>query len=113
MVVAFQPHRYSRTRDLLDDFAQVLADPDVLLISEVYSAGEAPIPGADGRALCRAVRSRGRVDPVFVEEIESLPDVLKDLLQPGDVVLTLGAGSIGAVAASLPGLLTHNEGGEV
>lgn len=111
LVVAFQPHRYTRTRDLLDDFAQVLADPDVLLVSEVYSAGEAPIPGADGRALCRAVRSRGRVDPVFVEDIESLPGVLKDLLQPGDVVLTLGAGSIGAVAARLPGLLTHTVGG--
>jgi len=102
LVVVFQPHRYSRTHDLLDDFAQVLADSDVLLISEVYAAGEAPVSGADGRALCRAVRGRGRVDPVFVEEVEGLPEVLKDLLQAGDLVLTLGAGSIGAVAAALP-----------
>jgi UDP-N-acetylmuramate--alanine ligase len=114
LVVVFQPHRYTRTRDLFDDFAQVLTDPDVLLISEVYSAGESPIAGADGRALCRAIRSRGRVDPVFVEDVESLPDVLKDLLQPGDVVLTLGAGSIGTVAARLPEMLRERTaGGEV
>ena len=105
LVVVFQPHRYSRTLDLFDDFAQVLADSDLLLISEVYAAGEAPVSGADGRALCRAIRSRGRVDPVFVEEVESLPEVLKDLLQAGDLVLTLGAGSIGGVAAVLPKLL--------
>jgi len=107
LVVAFQPHRYSRTHDLLDDFAQVLVNADVLLITEVYAAGEAPISGADGRALCRAVRGRGRVDPVFVEDVEALPNVLKDLLQPGDVLLTLGAGSIGAVCATLPETLTR------
>jgi UDP-N-acetylmuramate--alanine ligase len=107
LVVAFQPHRYSRTHDLLDDFAQVLVDADVLLITEVYAAGEAPISGADGRALCRAVRGRGRVDPVFVEDVETLPKVLNDLLQPGDVLLTLGAGSIGAVAANLPDTLAR------
>jgi len=111
LVVVFQPHRYSRTQDLFDDFAQVLADSDVLLISEVYAAGEAPVAGADGRALCRAVRGRGRVDPVFVEEVESLPEVLKDLLQAGDLVLTLGAGSIGAVAAVLPDVLAQMETG--
>ncbi|MEN8801542.1 MAG: UDP-N-acetylmuramate--L-alanine ligase, partial [Thiogranum sp.] len=111
LVVVFQPHRYSRTQDLFDDFAQVLADSDVLLISEVYAAGEAPVSGADGRALCRAVRGRGRVDPVFVEEVEGLPEVLKDLLQAGDLVLTLGAGSIGAVAAVLPGVLAKMETG--
>jgi len=111
LVVVFQPHRYSRTHDLFDDFAQVLADSDVLLISEVYAAGEAPVSGADGRALCRAVRGRGRVDPVFVEEVEGLPEVLKDLLQAGDLVLTLGAGSIGAVAAVLPDVLAQMETG--
>lgn len=102
LVTVFQPHRYSRTRDLFDDFAQVLGDTDLLLISEVYAAGEEPVTGADGRALCRAVRGRGRVDPVFVEEIETLPEVLKDVLQAGDLVLTLGAGPIGATAATLP-----------
>ena len=113
LVVAFEPHRYSRTHDLLDDFAQVLVSADVLLITEVYAAGEAPISGADGRALCRAVRGRGRVDPVFVEDVETLPKVLNDLLQPGDVLLTLGAGSIGAVAAHLPDALADlRAGGE-
>ncbi len=102
LVTVFQPHRYSRTRDLFDDFAQVLGNTDLLLISEVYAAGEEPVTGADGRTLCRAVRGRGRVDPVFVEDIETLPAVLQDVLQAGDLVLTLGAGSIGAVAAVLP-----------
>jgi UDP-N-acetylmuramate--alanine ligase len=113
LVVAFQPHRYSRTHDLMDDFAQVLVNADVLLISEVYAAGETPISGADGRALCRAVRGRGRVDPVFVEDVETLPKVLNDLLWPGDVLLTLGAGSIGTVAANLPDALSGLQpGGE-
>jgi UDP-N-acetylmuramate--alanine ligase len=111
LLVAFQPHRYSRTLELFDDFAQVLADTDVLLINEVYAAGETPISGADGRALCRAVRGRGRVDPIFVEEVEELAEVLKDLLQAGDVVLTLGAGSIGAVAAALPEVLAGSRTG--
>jgi len=102
LVTVFQPHRYSRTRDLFDDFSQVLGNTDLLLISEVYAAGEEPITGADGRALCRAVRGRGRVDPVFVEDVETLPTVLKDVLQAGDLVLTLGAGSIGVAAARLP-----------
>ena len=102
LVVAFQPHRYTRTRDLLDDFARVLADCDALLVAEVYPAGEAPIAGADARALCRAVRARGRVDPVLVPEIDELAGALADVVQPGDVVLTLGAGSIGAVARELP-----------
>jgi UDP-N-acetylmuramate--alanine ligase len=111
LVTVFQPHRYTRTHDLFDDFAQVLVDADVLLICEVYDAGEEPVTGADGRALCRAVRSRGRVDPVFVEEVEGLPEVLVSLLEPGDVVLTLGAGSIGAVAASLPARLADMQSG--
>ena len=75
-MLAFQPHRYTRTRDLLDDFARVLQQADVLLVTEVYAAGEAPIAGADGRAICRAVRSRGQVEPVFVERAEELPAAL-------------------------------------
>ncbi|GIX21691.1 MAG: UDP-N-acetylmuramate--L-alanine ligase [Gammaproteobacteria bacterium] len=102
LVVLFQPHRYSRTRDLLDDFAAELCAADVLLLSEVYPAGERPLPGADGRALSQAVRARGKVDPVFVAELNEAPAVLRDLLRPGDVLLTLGAGSIGAFAAALP-----------
>ena len=102
LVVVFQPHRYTRTRDLFDDFIQVLSAADVLVLGEVYAAGESPISGADGRALCRGIRARGQLDPVFVESITDLPDVLPGILQDGDVVLTLGAGDIGAVAAGLP-----------
>jgi UDP-N-acetylmuramate--alanine ligase len=102
LVVVFQPHRYSRTHDLFDDFIQVLSGVDVLVLGEVYAAGEAPISGADGRALSRGIRARGQVDPVFVEELDTLPAVLHDLLQDGDVLLTLGAGSIGSIAARLP-----------
>jgi UDP-N-acetylmuramate--alanine ligase len=102
LVVAFQPHRYTRTRDLFDDFIQVLSDADVLILGEVYAAGETPISGADGRALCRGIRTRGQVDPVFVETITDLPGVLADILQDGDVLLTLGAGDIGSVAMRLP-----------
>ena len=102
VVLCFQPHRFTRTRDLLDDFARVLSTPDVLLVTEVYAAGEAPIAGADGRAICRAVRSRGHVEPVFVEKVEQLAESLRDLLRAGDVVLTMGAGHIGAVVHELP-----------
>ncbi|HJS21274.1 MAG TPA: UDP-N-acetylmuramate--L-alanine ligase [Steroidobacteraceae bacterium] len=102
LVLAFQPHRYTRTRDLLDDFARVLSVADALLVTEVYAAGEAPIAGADGRAICRAVRSRGQVEPVFVERVEKLAGALKDVLRDGDVVVTMGAGNIGAVAHELP-----------
>ena len=103
LVVAFQPHRYTRTQDLLDDFARVLAEAaDVLLIVEVYAAGEAPIPGADARALCRAIRARGRVDPVLVPAVEELADALANVVADGDIVLTLGAGNIGAIARELP-----------
>jgi UDP-N-acetylmuramate--alanine ligase len=101
LVLAFQPHRYTRTRDLLDDFGRVLGECDVLLVTEVYAAGEAPIAGADGRAICRAVRTRGHVEPVFVEHVESLADSLRGVLHDGDVVLTMGAGNIGAVAQDL------------
>ena len=105
IVVAFQPHRYSRTRALLDDFAQVLADVDVLLLTSVYAAGEKPLRNADGKALARAVRARAAVEPVYVEDLHDLDTVLANVLRADDVVLTLGAGSIGAVAATLPGLL--------
>jgi UDP-N-acetylmuramate--alanine ligase len=105
VVLAFQPHRYTRTRDLLDDFAAVLEAGDVLLVTEVYAAGEAPIPAADGRAICRAIRTRGKVEPVFVEKVETLDEALRAVLKPGDVVLTCGAGSISAVSHALPGRL--------
>ena len=101
IVLAFQPHRFTRTRDLLDDFARVLGEADALLVTEVYAAGEAPIAGADGRAICRAVRSRGRVEPVFVERVEQLDESLSGVLRDGDLVLTMGAGNIGAVAQGL------------
>ena len=105
LVVAFQPHRYSRTRDLFEDFSQVLAETDVLLLTEVYAAGEEKIPGADGRALSAAIRARGLVNPVFVENVKDLPTALRHVIQDGDLVLTLGAGNIGALAADLPRLL--------
>jgi len=102
LVLAFQPHRYTRTRDLLDDFARTLSDCDVLLVTEVYAAGEAPIAGADGRAICRAVRSRGVMEPIFVERVDDLAESLRGILHDGDVILTMGAGNIGAVAHALP-----------
>ncbi len=102
IVLVFQPHRYTRTRDLMDDFATVLSDVDVLVLLEVYAAGETPIAGADGRSLARAIRSRGAVEPVFVESLDDLQPVLTDLLAEGDLVLTMGAGDIGAYAAGLP-----------
>ena len=97
LLVVFQPHRYTRTRDLFEDFARVLAGVDVLILIEVYSAGEAVIDGAGGAALCRAVRARGRVDPVFAESPGEVPALLRDLGRAGDVVLTLGAGDVGGL----------------
>lgn len=105
IVLAFQPHRYTRTRDLLDDFARVLATTDALLVTEVYAAGEAAIRGADGKAICRAIRSHGRVEPVFVAKVAELPKALLPILRDRDVVVTMGAGSIGALAQELPQLL--------
>ena len=107
IVLAFQPHRYSRTRDLLDDFATVLAGVDALVLLEVYAAGEDPIPGADGRAIARAIRSRGGVEPVFVESLDELANVLGGVVTDGDLLLTMGAGDIGAYAARLPELLAR------
>jgi UDP-N-acetylmuramate--alanine ligase len=106
IVVVFQPHRYTRTRDLLDDFARVLAGVEALVLTEVYSAGEEAITGADGKALARAVRARGAVEPVFIEDLSELPAVLGNILRADDVVLTLGAGSIGGIAPTLPKALT-------
>jgi UDP-N-acetylmuramate--alanine ligase len=105
VVLVFQPHRYSRTRDLMDDFATVLSDADVLVLLDVYAAGEEAIAGADGRAMARAIRSRGSVEPVFVESLDDLQPVLLGLLEDGDLVLTMGAGDIGAYAAGLPDLI--------
>lgn len=104
LVMIFQPHRYSRTRDLYDDFANVLEQVDVLIMLDVYAAGEKPIAGADGRSLCRTIRSRGRIDPIFVPDSTILPSVLANVLQDGDLVLTQGAGDIGKVAKHLAGL---------
>lgn len=101
LVVVFQPHRYSRTRDLMDDFSQVLCAQDPLVITDVYPAGESPFSGGDGRTLCRAIRARGRVHPVFVPSLEQLPDSLSSIVRDQDVILTLGAGDIGRCAQDL------------
>ena len=106
VVLVFQPHRYSRTRDLMDDFATVLSDADVLILLDVYAAGEEPIAGADGRAMARAIRTRGSVEPVFVESLDGLQPVLMDVLRDGDLVLTMGAGDIGAYATGLADLIS-------
>jgi UDP-N-acetylmuramate--alanine ligase len=102
LVVAFQPHRYTRTYELIDEFAQVLSAVDALIVTEVYAAGEAPIAGADSKALARAIRTRGAVEPILADDVERLARMLEDVVHDGDVVLTLGAGSIGAVAQTLP-----------
>jgi UDP-N-acetylmuramate--alanine ligase len=101
IVLAFQPHRYTRTRDLFEDFVKALSGVDALLLADVYPAGEAPIVAADGRSLARAIRVAGKVEPVFVEQIADMPEAIRKLARPGDVVLTMGAGSIGSVPAAL------------
>ncbi|MEM9532642.1 MAG: UDP-N-acetylmuramate--L-alanine ligase [Pseudomonadota bacterium] len=101
LVAVFQPHRYTRTRDLLDDFARVLSGVDILILAEVYAAGEKPLDGADGRALARAIRARGKVDPIFVAHPRDCREVLPGLVTDNDLVMLLGAGDIGAVAAEL------------
>ena len=103
LVLAFQPHRYTRTRDCFEDFVRVLTTVDVLLLAEVYPAGEAPIVAADGRALVRAIRVTGALEPIFVEDIAAMPQQILNVARDGDVVLTMGAGSIGGV----PGKLAH------
>ena len=101
MVLAFQPHRYSRTRDVFEDFVKVLSTTDVLLLTEVYAAGESPIVAADGRALARAVRLAGMVEPLFVDQVHELPQTIMKMAQAGDIVLTMGAGSISQVPGQL------------
>lgn len=106
LVLAFQPHRYTRTRDLFEDFVKVLSTADLLLLAEVYPAGEAPIVAADGRALARAIRVQGKVEPIFVEDVAQMADSILNAARDGDLVITMGAGSIGAV----PVQLTKGEG---
>lgn len=101
LVMVYQPHRYSRTHDLYEDFVRVLSEVDVLLLMEVYAAGEKAIPGADSRNLCRSIRQRGKLDPVYVESAEVLPQLLNSVLQEDDILLTQGAGNIGNIASSL------------
>jgi len=101
LVMLYQPHRFSRTRDLYEDFVRVLSEVDGLLLMDVYSAGEAAIPGADGRALCRSIRQRGKIEPVFVEDNRKIESLLESMLQDGDLLITQGAGDIGGVATRL------------
>lgn len=101
LVVAFQPHRFTRTRDLFHEFARVLSLADALLVTDVYPAGEDPIPGADAPSLCQAVRARGMVEPVYVPGIGELDITLRGVVRTDDVVLLLGAGDIGTAAATL------------
>jgi UDP-N-acetylmuramate--alanine ligase len=107
LVLAFQPHRYTRTRDCFEDFVKVISQADAVLLAEVYAAGEAPIVAADGRSLARAVRVAGRVEPVFVDDITSMPEAIMEMVRDGDVVMCMGAGSIGGV----PGKLVERGGG--
>jgi UDP-N-acetylmuramate--alanine ligase len=101
LVMIFQPHRYTRTRDLYDDFANVLSQVDVLIMLDVYPAGETPIPGADSRSLCRTIRARGKLDPILVSDIDAVPESLAQILEGDDLVLVQGAGTIGKVARKL------------
>jgi UDP-N-acetylmuramate--alanine ligase len=109
LVLAFQPHRYTRTRDLFEDFVKVLSSCDVLVLAEVYSAGEQPIVAADGRALAHALRVRGKVDLTFVEDIADMPETILNMLKDGDVVITMGAGSMGSVPLKLQQLLVREQ----
>jgi UDP-N-acetylmuramate--alanine ligase len=104
LVLAFQPHRYTRTRDCFEDFVKVLSTVDLLLLAEIYAAGEAPIVAASGRSLARALRVAGKVEPVFVEDIAAMPQAILDVARDGDVILTMGAGSIGGVPGKLAGM---------
>jgi UDP-N-acetylmuramate--alanine ligase len=100
-VLAFQPHRYTRTRDCFEDFVKVLGTADAVLLTDVYAAGEAPIVAADGRTMARALRVAGKVDPVFVDELDDLPEAVLGQARGDDVVIVMGAGSIGNVAARI------------
>ena len=109
LLLAFQPHRYTRTRDCFDDFVKVISQVDAVLLTEVYAAGEAPIVAADGRSLARALRVAGKIEPVFVDQVAALPQAIADNARDGDVVLCMGAGSIGAVSAKVVDLLSNKE----
>jgi UDP-N-acetylmuramate--alanine ligase len=98
LVLAFQPHRYTRTRDCFEDFVRVLSNADAVVLTEVYAAGESPLLAADGRALARGVRVAGKVEPLFVENVLDMPQAIKNIVQDGDVVIVMGAGSISKVA---------------
>ncbi len=110
LVVIFQPHRYSRTRDLFEDFARVLSMVDVLLMLDIYSAGEAPIAGAEGRDLSRAIRKRGQLEPIFVAELDELDELLPGVIQQDDVLLTMGAGSVASICSGL--IDRYGQGGQ-
>ena len=105
IVLIFQPHRYSRTQDLMDDFVNILSEADILILLDVYAAGEEPIPGADGRAIAKAIRARASIEPIFVESFDNLEKILLDLMKDGDLILTMGAGDISNYALGLPNLL--------
>lgn len=108
IVMIFQPHRYSRTRDLFDDFVQVLSQVDVLIMLDVYAAGEAPIAGADSRSLCRSIRNLGKVDPIFLAEQENLAQILDQVIQDGDLILAQGAGNVSKLSRQLAERWTEN-----
>ncbi len=101
LVMVYQPHRYTRTRDLYEDFVDVLSQVDVLILLDVYAAGEQPIAGADGRHLSRSIRNRGQIDPIFVEGVDAVPAIIKDVVQADDIIITQGAGNIGSLATTL------------
>ena len=101
LVMIYQPHRYTRTRDLYEDFVEVLSTADALVLLEVYSAGEEPIPGADSRHLCRSIRARGVIEPIFAETVDAVPDIIKDIVRAGDIVITQGAGNVGVLSPEL------------
>ena len=111
LVLSFQPHRYTRTRDLFEDFVAVLSSVDALLLADVYAAGEPPIVAADGKALVRAVRIAGKVEPLFVKHIVDMPEAIRGAVKPGDVVVTMGAGSIGGVATQIAAQLAAGVAG--
>jgi UDP-N-acetylmuramate--alanine ligase len=112
VVMVYQPHRYSRTRDLYEDFVAVLSRCDVLVLLDVYPAGEEPIPGADSRSLTRSIRQRGQVEPIFAEQIADVPAILRDIAQDGDVIITQGAGTIGGLARDLAAMDLTQENGQ-
>lgn len=101
LVAVFQPHRYSRTGDLFDEFSQVLAEADAVVLTDIYAAGEEPVDGVDSGALCQSIRARGRVNPVLISDVHHLPAELPAMLEDGDLVLLLGAGNIGYVAQEI------------